>query len=126
MSRTGKNFDVVLKDVHLNWGTVGLSRSSLGKRNEFEAYIPISITNAKVFDIKQGETFECISDDGLFNESMRATGSQGDAKQYGKNLTKVGDMRGVGYWLKDRKKAKPGDTVRILFVDENVIQISLL
>lgn len=125
MSRKGHHFDIVLKDVHLNWGKVGTSRSS-GKRNEFEAYIPISSNYAKTFDIKQGETFECKSDDGYFHELICATGSQGDSKQYGKNFTKAGDMRGIGYWLKNRKKAKPGDTVRIHFEDENVIKISMV
>jgi hypothetical protein len=97
LSRTGHFFDVVLKEAHLNWGTEGASRSS-GQRNSFEAYIPISIGNAKTYNILIGETFACTSSDGYFEGEVKATGSQGDRKQYGKNLTKSRDMRSLGYW----------------------------
>lgn len=125
MSRTGHFFDIELKEAHLNWGTEGASRAT-ANRNPFEAYLPISIGNARTYNILRGETFTCTSSDGYFEGEVKATGSQGERKQYGKNLTKSGDMRALGYWLKDRMNAQPRDIVRITFVDENSIELTLL
>ncbi|MGG4488127.1 hypothetical protein [Metabacillus idriensis] len=123
MLRSGNKIEITLKDVHLNWGTEGASRSAR-VRNPYESYIPISMEHAKRFNILKGETFECISDDGYFEGDMKATGSQGNLKQYGKNLVRSGNMRALGYWLKDRKNARPGDKVVIEFIEENKITIS--
>lgn len=125
MTRTGNYFDVTLNDAHLNWGTIGASRIT-GQRNSFESYIPISMHNARTYNIMQGEIFTCTSEDGYFQGLLKAAGSQGTLGQYGKNFTKSGDMRAIGYWLKDRKNAQPGDTVRIFFNDENTIEMSLM
>lgn len=125
MSRAGDYFDVVLKEAHLNWGTKTRSNNAR-KRNEFEVYIPINIVNAKTYDIKTGEEFDCFSDDGYFEGPLKATGSQGDAYQYGKNLHKSGDLRALGYWLKNRRRVKAGDTIRLEFIDEHTLKLSLL
>jgi hypothetical protein len=125
MSRKGKFFIVILKEAHLNWGTEGNSRSTR-MRNKYESYIPISAENARVFNITRGEVFSSISDDSLFEGDLKATGSQGTSKEYGKNFVKSGDMRALGYWLKDRKQAVPGDKVKVFFKDEQVIELSFI
>lgn len=125
MSRTGNYFDVELKEAHLNWGTKTRSNTARN-RDEFEVYIPISIINAKTYNIKTGEVFNCFSDDGYFDGPLKATGSQGDSYQYGKNFYKDRDMRALGYWLKNRRQVKEGDTIRLEFIDEHTIKLSLL
>ena len=125
MSRVGKFFDVELKSVHLNWGREGESRKS-NERNIYESYIPINIENARRFNILRGEVFDCISLDGYFEGKLKATGSQGEGNRFGKNFTKNGDMRALGYWLKDRNGVQPGTSVRIEFIEENKIYISIL
>lgn len=125
MDRTGNYFDVELKKAHLNWGTEGASRTSK-QRNPFEMYLPISIDNARIYNIKAGEVFNGSSSDGFFEGALKATGSQGNLNQYGKNLHKEGDLRALGYWLKDRVNAQVGDKVRVKFIDEHTIKLSLL
>ncbi|MCK2001038.1 hypothetical protein MZM54_06475 [[Brevibacterium] frigoritolerans] len=123
MNRSGNYFDVEMKKAHLNWGTEGASRTKK-LRNPFEVYIPISMEFAKLYEIKTGEIFNCSSSDGYFQGPLKATGSQGNANEYGKNFYKDGDLRSLGYWLKDRLKAKIGDIVRIEFVDEHSILLT--
>ncbi len=125
LSRTGQSFDVVLKKAHLNWGTEGASRI-IKKRNEYEVYIPISIHNAQKYNIKTGEIFDCSSDDGYFQGPLKATGSQGKKLDFGKNFYKEGDLRALGYWLKDRLKASEGDIVRITFTGENSMLLTFI
>lgn len=125
MSRTGKHFDITLKSAHLNWGTEGDSRVTK-QRNVFEVYLPISMANAKKYDIKAGEVFFCSSSDGFFEGPLKATGSQGPSKEYGKNFYKDGDLRALGYWLKDRMDAQIGDQVRVEFTNENTILLTYL
>ncbi|WP_404332098.1 hypothetical protein [Mesobacillus maritimus] len=125
MPRTGRYFNVTLKSAHLNWGTEGNSRI-VRKRNPFEVYLPISIENARDFNIKTGEVFACSSSDGFFDGPLKATGTQGPSKEFAKNFYKDGDMRALGYWLKDRMEAKVGDKIRIEFTDEDAIRLTYL
>jgi hypothetical protein len=122
--RKGKYFDVLLKRAHINWGTES-SPHVLRNRNEYEAYLPISMEHARMFNMKTGDVFNGFSKDGFFEGRLKATGSQGKSKEYAKNLYKDGDLRALGYWLIDRMNAKPGDTVRIEFIEEDVIELTL-
>ncbi|HDR4914384.1 TPA: hypothetical protein ROY02_003815 [Bacillus cereus] len=125
MSRTGRCFEVVLKDAHLMWGTLGSSRVG-GSRSGYEAYLPIRMHEARTFNILNGEIFTAVSTDGYFDNNLKATGTQGPSGQYGKNLTPDGDMRKLGYWLKDRLNAQPGDTVRVCFESENDLTLEYI
>ncbi|AND40652.1 MULTISPECIES: hypothetical protein [Bacillaceae] len=125
MPRSGQYFDVELKRAHLNWGTEGASRS-VYRRNEYEVYIPISMDNARRYTIRPGELFHCTSADGFFHGPLKATGSQGKLLEYGKNFHKEGDLRALGYWLKDRHNAREGDIVRVEFTGENSILLQFL
>lgn len=111
MPRTGNYFDVVLQPAHLNWETESRSNTPRN-RNEYELYIPIRIVNARAYNIRKGEIFNCSSDDGYFEGPLKATGSQGPSKEYGKNFYKDGDLRTLGYWLKDRRHVNVGDIIR--------------
>lgn len=125
MPRTGQYFDVTLNQAHLNWGTEGESRITK-RRNPFEVYLPINMDNARKFDIRTGEVFDGYSSDGFYQGPLKATGSQGPLKQFAKNLHKDGDLRTLGYWLKDRIGAKVGDKVRIEFTSEDSIKLTYL
>lgn len=124
MVRSGQSFEVILKEAHIGWGTHGNSRTGTNSRNEFETYLPISLSVARDLNILTGEIFSCVSSDGYFEGDLKASGSQGISNQFAKNLSKNGDLRALGYWLKDRIKANPGDRVRIEFTDENSVVIS--
>lgn len=125
MIRTGQYFDVTLKAAHLNWGTEGESRAT-NRRNSFEVYLPISMDNARTFDITTGEVFSCASSDGYYEGMLKATGTQGQPRIFAKNFHKDGDLRALGYWLKDRKKVQVGDQVRVEFTSENSIILHFL
>ena len=123
MTRTGQHFEVVLKDAHLGWGKKGNSRSTVN-RSEFEVYLPINSDNARTFDIKATEVFEAVSDDGYYSHNLKASGSQGPGNQYAKNFQSEGDLRKLGYWLKERRNAQTGDRIKVEFLGEHSVKLT--
>ncbi|WP_027703190.1 hypothetical protein [Metaclostridioides mangenotii] len=118
MPNVGDSFRVKLKPVHLNWGTV----SSDGQRNRHpdEAYIPIPISDAKRLNLFNNGF--CFSVSGL-GFKVKATGTQGDRGQYGKNLSSSGNLKLLGDYLKRVLHAHPGDTAIINWLSSTEVSI---
>lgn len=111
MPNTGDSYSAVLREVHLSWGT--LSKDGTRSRSELEAYIPIRAEIARELNIPQGAVYQATSSDGLYNHPLKASGSQGDRKQYGKNFESSGNLKILGQWLKNHCCARPGDEILV-------------
>lgn len=120
MERTGKYIDAVLQRVHLNWGTTGLTDGARRNRHELEVYIPISSSKAEYLELRRGEEFN-VSD---CDFKLRASGSQGTNRQYGKNFESSGNLRLLGSHLKNVMGLTPGCTVRVEWISEDTVKIS--
>lgn len=120
MPNAGDSFRVNLKPVHLNWGTV----SSDGQRNRHpdEAYIPIPISDAKRLNLLNNGL--CFSVSGQ-DFQVKATGTQGDRGQYGKNLSSSGNLKLLGAYLKRGLHAHPGDIAIINWLSPTEISITI-
>lgn len=120
MPNTGDSFRVRLKPVHLNWGTI----SSDGQRNRHpdEAYIPIPISDARRLNLFNDGL--CFSVSGQSFE-VKATGTQGNTGQYGKNLSSSGNLRLLGAYLKRGLGAQPGDTVIVSWLSPTEVNITI-
>jgi len=125
MPKAGDTFEVELKPAHIQWGTRGQSRIGQGRSNK-EAYIPISIRNARRYNILQATVFHAKSADGYFDHDVLASGSQGDNYEYSKQFHGYGNLKLIGYWLKDYCNAKPGDRVRVEFTSPDDILFTFI
>ncbi len=117
MDRTGLFMSIELKYVHLNWGTT--STSGTRKRDELEVYIPIKIDDARRLKLKRGLTFYVKGQD----FKLRASGSQ--AEDLGKNFHSEGNLKLLGWYLKEELGAKPEDTVTITWESKTEVSITL-
>ena len=121
MATTGDYLTVELQDVHLNWGTV----SSDGSRNRHsdEVYIPIHMDVARNLDLfNDGTEFSVHGQ----NFRVKATGTQGTTTIYGKNLTSANGLRPLGRYLKGQLNATPGDIVRVEWLSDTEVEITLI
>lgn len=119
MATTGDFFTTELQEVHLNWGTV--SRDGLRHRHPDEAYIPIHSNDAiRLNLINDGTTFDVHGQ----NFQVKATGIQNSS--YGKNLSSSGNLKLLGRYLKGCLNANPGDTVRVEWLSDTEVEITLI
>ncbi len=123
MATTGDFFTVELQDVHLNWGTV--SRDGARHRHPDEAYIPIPSTIAIRLNL--------LNDGTLFNVhgqnfQVKATGTQSSLSypKYGKNLSSSGNLKLLGRYLKGTLNAQPGNIVRVEWLSDTDVSITLV
>lgn len=121
MATTGDSFTTELLPVHLNWGTT--SRTGTRHRHPDEVYIPISIDIARDLDLVNDGTEFCVSGQ---NFRVKATGTQGDNIVYGKNLTSSNGLKPLGRYLKGTLNAQPGDTVRVEWISDTEVSITLV
>jgi len=118
MDRTGLSMSVELKHVHLNWGTT--STTGDRKRNELEAYIPIKIDDARRLNLKRGVSFYVKGQD----FKLRASGTQSDG--LGKNFQSEGNLKLLGWYLKEELGAKSEDIVEIYWESKTEVSITLI
>ncbi|WP_024615329.1 hypothetical protein [Clostridium sp. Ade.TY] len=121
MATTGDFFTVDLHDVHLNWGTV--SRDGSRNRHPDEVYIPITMDTAMRLNLLNNCTeFNVHGQD----FTVKATGTQGTNGIYGKNLTSANGLRHLGRYLKGHLNAIPGNTVRVEWLSDTEVEITLV
>ncbi|KAA9179315.1 hypothetical protein F6X86_05295 [Enterococcus durans] len=119
MDRTGKYFDVILKDAHLNWGRKGITNGLPRNRHKLESYIPICSQVAKELLLIRGQRFNVYGCD----FQLRVSGSQGKDKRYGKNFESAGNLKLLGEHLKQKLHLYPESKIRIEWIDSNTINI---
>lgn len=120
MNLTGKYFDVILKDIHLKWGTLGNKDGYPRNRHELEVYIPIPSKIAKEFNLLRGQCFNVQNCD----FQLRVSGSQGENKAFGKNFESAGNLKLLGEYLKQQLNLYPGSKIRIKWISQETINIS--
>lgn len=121
MATTGDFFTVELLPVHLNWGTT--STDGTRNRHPDETYIPISIDVARSLNLINDGT-EFYVQGQYF--SVKATGTQGTNNIYGKNLTSSNGLRPLGVYLKSTLNSHPGDIIRVEWISNTEVSITLI
>lgn len=119
MDRTGKYFDVTLKNIHLKWGTTGMTDGHPRDRSNLEAYIPIPIHVAEELNLSRRLCFNVSNTD----FQVHASGSQGKKLEFGKNFSSVGDLKPLGKFLKGQLHLQPGNRVRVKWVSPDTVEI---
>ncbi|MBU3201737.1 hypothetical protein LL037_08395 [Clostridium estertheticum] len=117
----GDYFTVELQPVHLNWGTVSTTGSR--HRHPDEAYIPVSVADALRLNLLNNGTLFNVSGQGF---SVKVTGTQSNYPQYGKNLSSSHNLRLLGAYLKRSLNAQPGDTIRVEWISNMDVEISII
>lgn len=134
MPKAGDSYIVTLRENHLAWGTYRFTATRTPRRGE--AYLPIPIRYARLFDIYNsnytagrdilGENiFYCTSDDDFLNVEMKA---QGDARKgdiYAKQFSVKGDLTAIGAWYR-HVNAQPGDQIEVCWTSDVEMTIRLI
>ncbi|WP_321993480.1 phospholipase D-like domain-containing protein [Clostridium butyricum] len=121
MAVTGDYFEAELLPVHLNWGTT--SRNGQRNRHPDEVYIPIFIDVARNLDLFNDGTEFAVQGQ---NFNVKATGTQGLNSDYGKNLTSANGLKPLGRYLKGQLNAHPGDIVRVEWITNTEVSITIV
>ncbi|GIP42373.1 hypothetical protein J45TS6_08320 [Paenibacillus sp. J45TS6] len=113
-------FEVTLKRAHINWGTLGSSRSH-NQRSVYEAYIPIPLSEARKNNILSGSIYRGRTADGFFNTLIKASGSAGENLRYAKQFQGYRNLKLFGWWFEEIS-AKPGDIIQVIInLDDEII-----
>lgn len=121
MAHAGQSYVVVLKKAHLDWGEH--RHTNTRDRIEGESYIQIPSSIANEFNIRRGDTYDCISSDGLLNTVLRAAGSQSDGI-HAKQFESDGNLKILGSWLHNDCHAQVGDSIEVRWVSPDDIMLT--
>lgn len=130
MPSKGDSFTITLKSNHLKWGTE--TRKGLRNRSVYEVYLPIPLGTAKKLGImaaavnENDSIYKAKSADGNYNYPLKASGSAGEDLLYAKNFQSSGNLKMLGYWLKDKCHAKAYDQVKIEWIEEDEILLTFI
>lgn len=134
MAKAGDSFVVELSQSHVAWGTYRFTNSR--EPISGEGYIPIPLNDAqrlgllngngtKHIDIWGENLFECESVDGFFRGVLRAQGSKSAGDIFAKQFAGDGDLKALGRWYA-YIGARPGDKIRVYWVNAKRIEIEKL
>lgn len=137
MAQAGDVFEVELRACHLDWGDDTRHTRTRASRSG-EAYIPIpsyesheiGIYNSNYSNVGLGyNQFNVVSVDNFFNNEtndiMLAQGCSEAGSVYAKQFSIRNNLRRLGEWYR-YNNARPGDVVRVSWVDENNIILELI
>ncbi len=123
MPKTGDHFSVTVKMSHLDWGRYRRTQSR--EPREGEAYVKLSLKDARRIGIRRGNLFTATFSDGHPSFTARAAGSSKKGGIYAKQFQGDGDLKAFGRWYSSNG-AKVGDTVVATFTDPNTINFELI
>lgn len=129
MPNKGDTFTVILKSVHLGWGT----KRYTGSRDSIagEGYIPIPsefARNHDVYNSNYGQTgigvneFNAKSIDGYFTGVLKTSGGSRAGDIHAKNLHGSGDLKALGRWFY-QVNMQPGDQVRVEWISSTSLTL---
>jgi len=112
---------IQIKDVHIYWGE--RRRTTSRKKREKESYIAIPASYAYEYNIRKGEIYECVSDDGKTFE-LKAAGSQ-SKRDFAKQFQGNGSLKILYDWYK-LHNAQEGDYVVVSINDDKSMNIEFI
>lgn len=130
MAKAGDSYVVELRENHLAWGTYRYTASRTPRSGE--AYLPIPIEYARKYEIYNGNAthktdvlgeniFWCVT----IGAYLKAQGGADRGAVYAKQFAVNDDLKGLGEWYR-AVGAKPGDSVRVVWISPSDIEIELL
>ena len=130
MAKAGDSYVVELRENHLAWGTYRYTASRTPRSGE--AYLPIPIEYARKYEIYNGNAthkadvlgeniFGCVT----IGAYLKAQGGADRGAVYAKQFAVNDDLKGLGEWYR-AVGAKPGDSVRVVWISPSDIEIELL
>lgn len=135
MPKQGDFYEVVVKDVHMNWGTkrTTITRQSVAG----EGYIPIPAKKAKQIGINNSNAlkhtqpriyeqlgvnlFDCYDKNGFVGK-LKAQGATRKGYIYPKQFSAFDDLKVIGSWFR-KTKVSAGDKIRVSWTSPNKIFI---
>ena len=60
------------------------------------------------------------------NKSSVATGSTNSASPFAKQFQTKGNLKQMGYWLKDKLNAQPEDRILVEFISSSEVRFTLI
>lgn len=112
---------IQIKDVHIYWGE--RRRTTSRKKRDKESYIAIPASYAYEYNIRKGEIYECVSDDGKTFE-LKAAGSQ-SKRDFAKQFQGNGSLKILYDWYK-LHNAQEGDYVVVSINDDKSMNIEFI
>lgn len=130
MAKAGDSYVVELRENHLAWGTYRYTASRTPRSGE--AYLPIPIEYARKYEIYNGNAthktdvwgeniFWCVT----IGAYLKAQGGTDRGAVYAKQFAVNDDLKELGEWYR-AVGAKPGDSVRVVWISPSDIEIELL
>ncbi|MBC5709640.1 ATP-binding protein [Hungatella sp. L12] len=112
---------IQLKDAHINWGKH--RKTNTRKLRDEEAYIAIPAEYAYAYNLKKGDIYLCVLENGKSIE-LKASGSQ-SRKEYAKQFEGNGNLKIIYDWYKS-KNAVEGDYVVVTIYDNKTIDLEFI
>lgn len=135
MPKKGDFYEVVIKDVHMNWGT---KRTTINRKSVAgEGYIPIPANKAEQIGVNNSNAlkktqprireqlgvnlFDCYDKNGFVGK-LKAQGSSRKGYIYPKQFSAFGDLKVIGSWFRNNK-VSAGDKIRVSWTSPTEILI---
>lgn len=112
---------VQIKDAHIHWGE--RRKTTTRKIRKKESYIAIPASYAYEYNIRKGEVYKCVSDNGHIYE-LKAAGSQ-SKRDFAKQFQGNGSLKVLYEWY-ELNNAKEGDYVVVSIYDDKTIKIEFI
>ena len=112
------SYYVQIKNAHIFWGE--MRRTTTRGKRAGESYIAIPANYAYEYNIKKGERYVCLCDNGK-KYNLKAAGSQ-NKREFAKQFQGDGSLKVLYEWYKYHD-AQEGDYVLVIIFDDKSIAI---